>query len=161
MAFKRDETWSKNYSQAEPHMNSAYNRGMSFNAFYEQVKGTHISYRRENMLTDWREVAGLYKYEWSLRQMPGDQQVRLNQTVEARGEQRSNFLATVEYQFLDAETGKYEPNARLIASSELLEKDEYVRLASEWLEPGGAYYDPSITGIRLRIVRRAQRVPLQ
>jgi hypothetical protein len=158
MAITRTESWSSSFAQAEPFIRSAIDKGMSFNAFYDIAKETAISYRRTNMLEDWRQVSGVYLNEWSLNQMSGDAQVRLNQTTEGRAGQRSAFLAGVEYSFLDTETGEMVKNVRMIASSELLTKSEYLAAATEWLEPGGAYYDPSITGVTLRFVQRAPRV---
>jgi hypothetical protein len=160
MAISRTEAWSASFATAEPFMRSAIDRGMSFNEFQHQAIDTHVSYRRERMLTDWQQVAGVYRYEYSLDIMADDSPVRLNQTSEGRGGQRSNFLAGVEYQFLDPETGDYVKNVRMIASSDLLTKGEYTSLATEWLEPGGAYYDPSITNVRLRFVQRAPRVTM-
>ena len=152
--LERTDIWQGEFSFARPYFEQAVSRGLSFTAFYEEVRGTGISYRRERMLQDWGEVAGKYRYQAAIQGLASETRISWRYTTESALNQTEPFLATVKYTYTDALTGEDKEGYRMISSRSLLARGTYERTAAAAFSPGRMYADPTARDFQLVAITR-------
>jgi hypothetical protein len=148
----RTSSWQSAFGSVKAFMLKAVNSAMSFNEFYDTTKETGISYRRTNMLTDWRNVQGLYKFEQSIGQLNPDSIIPSRYMTDEAHSVNYNVLAGVEYKYTDALTGETITGMRMVDSDELSTTNDYLSRAQELFREGAPYADPSARDFKLRFV---------
>lgn len=148
----RTSAWKDAFGSTKAFILKAVNQGMSFNDFYDTAKETGISYRRERMLTDWRNVQGLYKFEASISKLDLDKVISSRFVTDESHSVNYNYLAGVEYKYTDAITGEDVIAMRMVDSNELSAKSDYISRAAELYKEGAAYADPSARDFKVRFV---------
>jgi hypothetical protein len=148
----RTSAWRDAFGAVKSFMLKAINSEMSFNDFYSVAQDTGISYRRERMLTDWRSVQGLYKFESSITALDPNAIIPSRFVTDEMHSVNYNYLAGVEYKYTDAVTGETITGMRMVDSDELLSKADYLNTAIDLFGEGKPYADPSAREFKLRFV---------
>lgn len=148
----RSSSWQSSFGAAKSFMSKAVNDGMTFNSFYDTMKDAGMSYRRTNMLTDWRSTQNLYKFESILGALDPDKPISARYVSDESHSVHYNYLAGVEYKWTDAVTGKTETGMWMVDSDELSSMNDYVGRAAELFKEGAPYADPTARDFKLRFV---------
>jgi hypothetical protein len=148
----RTDVWSRQFYTVRAFMEKAVDEAMSFNEFYNLASDEGFSYRRERMLTDWRNVQGFYKFEEQLNNLDSSHTIPDRYVTDDTHSVNYEYLAAVEYKFIDPLTGETIKGTRMVSSDSLLSTGEYVDRASELFNEGGMYEDPSAHDFHVRFV---------
>jgi len=145
----RTPAWQAQYGASRPLIYRADEAGLSFDQYYRAMVDAGLSYRRANMLYDWRQATGLWFGETNIQRADPTKPVSAAFVSRPWAEQQANFNAYVAYEWTGPD-GEPHKGMRVIQSDELLSPEEYERKARELYAPGGAYADPSARSFHLR-----------
>jgi len=151
--IQRAPAWQAQYGASRPLIYRAYEAGMTFNQFFESMQNAGLSYRRANMLVDWRQATGLWFGEANIQAADPTKPISERYTSAPWTEQKAAFNAYVQYEWQSPD-GKWHVSMRVIQSDTLLSRNEYEQKARELYAPDSAYADSSARSFHLRAVTR-------
>ena len=146
---RRSETWKRNFGRVEFFMRQAAEEGLSFSQFYRVAREQGISYRREWMLADWRQVKGVFRFEQALSRLRPETVIPSHMITRVNPNQRANYLVGVKFERFDPVTQEYITDVRVISSARLMEAEHYLRPAELAYSERGPYPDPSARNFRI------------
>lgn len=148
----RTPSWLRQFNASKSFMLKAINDEVTFNDFYDLMKSAGLSYRRTNMLTDFRNVQGLYKFEDLLDKLDPFKVIAQQYVTNEGHSVNYNYLAGVEYKYTDPFTGETITGIRMVDSETLSTKADYIERAESMFKEGAPYADPSARDFKLRFV---------
>lgn len=145
----RTPDWKAAFGRIEFFMRQAVEQRMSFNEFYRLAQEQGLSYRRERMLADWRDVQGLYRFELPLQRLRPETVIPTHMISRVNPNQRANYLVGVKYERWDPVTARMVTEVRVIMAETLEEKYKYEEAARSLYAEGAEYQDPTATNFRV------------
>jgi len=149
--IERTPAWQAQYGAARPLIYRADEAGLSFDQYYRAMQDAGLSYRRANMLADWRQATGLWQGEINIQRADPTKPISERYTSAPWAEQKAAFNAYVQYEWTGPD-GEPHVGMRVIQSDTLLSRNEYEQKARKLYAPDGAYADSSARSFHLRAV---------
>lgn len=100
---------------------------------YNLLRGAGLSYRKQDVLSDYRSTAGLIKNEKPFRNLPDDVQPGRNVIVETDLRQDRRYRVYAEVTYYDPEADIYDTQIKSMYTNQLQTKDQYAQAFDQFL----------------------------